>query len=736
MKTTPKTLMILLFVPAEVWAQQCSVDPLARYTLLGGSASDRRIHITADTSQATDTSAEFSGNIEVVFGEHFLFAPHLRFNRENATIYGDEGAIYGFREYALEAQTGEFNIDSRVGQFNDIRYFIATNSAGGIAESIHSNTLERVEHLENVTYTTCERKQPTWYLRAKNMDLNHKTGRGVAHNITIHVKDTPVMYLPYFGFPLDDRRQTGFLLPRVGGGGDTGIEATIPYYFNLAPNYDATLSFRPMSKRGLMMIGETRYLQKKHSGELKLEYVPYDFEEEEDRWAYNITHRSNPLPGWSTALHLQDVSDINYLDDFQSRIDLEQSYSYLENYAILAYNRPDWHFMARWQDFVLVNDDLSVYDEPYSRMPQFLWEGTHHNFEHNLELYWRGEAVRFDKDDDVTGERYDFDLGVSKEWSTPYAFLRPQASFRGTYYTLHDIEQARDFPVKDNNISRALPTFSLDTGLFFERNIHWGEQSYLQTLEPRLFYLYTPYHDQSDIPLFDTTEPHPSWDWLFLRNRFVGTDRIADANQLTTTISTRIIDEYSGQERFKLSLGQIMYFDDREVRLKGKEIQSDSRSELIVEAAYQIDRHWQLRGMTLWDSYDNKNERSIMDLRYNLDEDRLLNLAHYYDREEYEQLDFSGVWRLNPQWRSFFRYNYSLRHDRSLDALLGIEYNDCCWAFRLVGRNYRDEPLDENDSFSVMFEFVFKGLSNVGSHSSRALQDAIPGYRPLAEETK
>ncbi len=566
---------------------------------------------------------------------------------------------------------------------------------------------------------------------SKKLTIDHNKDRGVARNLTFHIKGVPAFYLPYFSFPTTSARQSGFLIPSASSTDSRGLELAIPYYWNIAPDKDATITLRPITKRGIMTQAEYRFLTEKQYGVFAGTWLPNDSKSDYgSRWSASIDHRYQFNDRWHSELLYQRVSDEDYIEDFEDGFTLYDDW-YLESYVSVIGNTDFGDVLLRVQDYQKVNSAIGNDDAPYSRLPQLSYSQSWNKNGFNFNL--NGEAVRFYKEKTGAAMRLDSELGASYRFTETYGYLEPKLSIQATHYNLD-----KDFSTITtlNSTTRVLPTFSLDGTLIFEREINWGDSSWTQTIEPRLFYLYTPYKDQSDIPLFDTSESSRSWNWLFARNRFTGRDRIGDANQLTTAVTTRFYNNEDGQEKLRLSLGQIQYFDDRQVSLSGNTIATRSSSVLVGEGAYQIDRHWDVYALAFWDADTHHNERDIVNLRYRLDADRYVNLSHSYSRDSYDQFTLSGGWRINPQWRAFARQDYSALYKQPFNTLLGVEYDDCCWAWRLVGKHYRESPDSKESHNAVYLEFVLKGLGNMGSRSGSILSEEIQGFSPLKEERR
>ena len=721
---------VFLWIPVGAEALQCVADPLAVFTELGGDPNDKEIHVRADNSDGDYRRADFSGSVEMHQGDKHLFAPELTYRHEEGKADLERGGVISSPQGAIEGVKGHYDSEAQTASFEDAEYFLhgKQQAAVGSAKSARFDRKNNRDDFSEATWTTCPRLHPAWHLKARTLMLDHNRERGVARDMTLRIGKVPVFYLPYFSFPISSARQSGFLIPSAGSSEERGLEVSIPYYWNIAPNQDATFTFRPMTKRGVMVEGEYRYLGEKQEGTLYGALLANDRKSRHHRrWSWRGTHQFHFNDQWHTDILHQQVSDTDYVKDLTTDFNLYDEW-YLERHATLHGNTDYGRIMLRAQDYQRIDSSVREADKPYSRMPQLTYNHTIHNG--NWRYDFSGEAVHFRKDELGGATRLSGEASVAYRAEAAYGYLEPQISANYSHY---DYSSRKD-NLRGRKHDRFLPTFSLDGKLNFERNFHWQNENWTQTLEPRLYYLYTPYQDQSDIPNFDSDERSLSWNWLFARNRFIGGDRIGDAHQLTTSISSGFYHNNDGQEKLRLSFGQIQYFKDRRVQLGNKATEKQGRSLLVGEGLYQIDQHWRLYGLTYWDTQNHRNGRDVISLDYRLDNDRIINLAHHYGKDDYNQTTLSAIWRINPQWRLFYRSDYSIRHHRHFNNVAGIEYNDCCWAWRLAGKNWRDKPTDNKKHSAIYLEFVLKGLGNMGSRSGRMLQKEIHGFTPLAEE--
>ncbi len=718
--------LFLLFPFASLAASQCSSDKLASYTL-GTEIIDNLVHVDADKAKMTPEWGHLQGNVVAKRGQEVFYTDKLDYQRQKQQILSESELTYGRPGLAVRSQSTDYSLLNNEGVFKEVEYYIGNQNANGQADRLQVNRDKQIEDLTEATYTTCSRTNPAWFLKAGDLHLDHKLDIGIAKNVTFRVADIPVMYLPYFSFPLSDSRKTGFLTPKVGSSSSRGFELTTPFYINIAPNHDATLYPQLMSERGVMLGGEYRYLLTHLNGYAKGAYLK-DRKAKDTRWAFKTEHTYTPTNNLTISTLYQKVSDKSYVKDLVDNVDLSDD-KFLPSYLKASYRlSPNYNINAEAKTYQVVDKDYTEKNKPYEVLPRVRGKGRW-TLGNNFFLSSDTEFVNFDKKNQVAGVRFDEKLQLSYNFKNSYSFIKPSASYRFSSYHLRD--QGKNKPSK---IQRSVPTFTVDTGLYFDRQGSWLGKNVTQSLEPRLFYLYTPYEKQSDIPNFDSAVVSSSYSAMFLDNRFNGKDRIGDANQLTTAISTNFTDNDTGKELASFSVGQIQYFQDRKVAFNGK-VADSSRSNVIAEARASVTDDVKVRGLLHYDTDDRETEKSIIGVTYNPEADKSVNFSHLYDKDDYEQLDVSGVWKLNDTWRVFGRWHYSVEYEKTLDALAGVEYAKCCWAARLVGRQKRKSATSkEEPENSIYFEFVLNGLGKLGNSAGSVLQNVIPNYQPLSYE--
>ncbi|TNF37438.1 MAG: LPS-assembly protein LptD, partial [Gammaproteobacteria bacterium] len=517
------------------------------------------------------------------------------------------------------------------------------------------------------------------------------------------------------------------LMPGFGTSGSSGFEMSIPWYWNIAPNQDATFTPNYLRKRGTRLITNYRYLTHSSRGEVDVEYLDNDALLDMERYLIKYNNHSDIGQSVDFDITASDVSDIHYFDDLGSSISLS-NITHLERTARLSWYGESWQAGVLAQNYETIDDTIAITSRPYRRLPQITLTGRDDLFDDQLLWSVSSEWVDFQHDSDAktTGQRFDIYPRFSLPFTGNAWFVTPSVGWRLTRYDVMD-ETQTPLDIEDRSLSIA----SLDSGLFFERDIADGK--YVQTLEPRLFYLNIPFEDQSAIPLFDTGVAAFSFSQLFRENRFNGIDRIGDANQLTIAISSRLLKKQHGDELLSLNLGQIFYYDDRRVQIDNSVVNSN-RSNLISELRSTIN-NWSTRFTVQWDPEQDKTDQRGMQIKYQSQGNRIVNLGYRFRRDpvdetnNLEQTDFSFIWPVTSVYSLLGRWNYSLTEERDIEALFGIEYDSCCWAMRIVGQRYLKD--DNSHDASLMLQLIFKGLGSVtDKQTTTTLKNAILGYQP------
>ncbi|XSB69741.1 LPS-assembly protein LptD [Xanthomonas translucens pv. undulosa] len=696
--------------------------------------------IVGDKLSGTTTLPNYDGNVALKRGDQFMGTDSLRVDTETGNYIAEGHVRYQDSSIRMVADRAEGNQDTDTHKITNIRYQLIERRGNGKADSV--DLQGALGQMHRSTYTTCDPSQVVWELHAPEIDVDNDEGFGTARNAVLNIYNVPILYAPWFKFPIDDRRTSGFLFPAIGLSGRNGFDYMQPYYLNLAPNYDATLYPRYMSSRGFMLGSEFRYLYDGGKGELQSTYMPDDRLRDKDRGKFEYQGYHNLDSHWQARASVAWVSDERYTEDFSNRL-LGNSVSNLQSTVGVYGTGETWTagLMAdRWQltDYTLTEDAL-----PYNRQPRafFNWDQSFGNY---FEAGLYSEAVRFVHDDvhekrtDGTYERTGVTtdkpggtrLDLKPYLSMPLAgaawFLKPTVAWRYTTYQL-DKDLAATLG-GDTSPTRSLPITTVDAGLYFDRDATFGDTSYLQTLEPRLFYLYTPYRNQDDLPIFDTREFTFSWGQLFRDSRYTGADRQNDANQMTLALSSRLLRQDDGKEKLSVSLGQILYFNDSLVSLPGSNTSiQQGKSAWIADANYMLNDRWTMGATYQWDPKYRRKDLASFRTRYLLPGDGIINVSYRFRRDLLEQTDVSVLYPINPTWSLVGRHYYSLQDSKPLEIIAGVQWDSCCLAVRALARRYvRNREGDLDTAFQV--EFVLKGLSSLGQDTDRVLRRAILGY--------
>ncbi len=725
---------LLLFLPViigtKAWAAaQCQVNSLEKFTK-EVPQTDNLTHVIADQSVVTKEMAKLTGNVVTRRADEVLYTEKINYDRINEVIHSPSKLIYGRPSLAFKAEESKYSLQTTQGDFKTIEYLVGGRQANGKAQSLHIDRKRKIEDLKEVTYTTCDPDNPDWYLKAKDLRLDHNNDIGIARHATFRIADIPVLYLPYFSFPISDARKTGFLFPYGTFSSEKGLDVSLPYYINIAPNQDATLVPRILNRRGLLLGTEYRYLFSDIQGRFAGTYLSRDRKTGKTRWSFNSQHSYQPNDRFNISASYQRVSDTDYLNDFNGTMGLGSD-NYLKSYITANYLlTPNYRIQGKIQQYQVANSKYTKSSRPYTILPSISGKGQW-SLGNNFTFSTDTDITNFKKEKTVSGIRLNQELALTYLFRNSFAFVEPQLKHRFTYYSLKN-----QGPNRENHITRSIPTFSINSGLYFDRQTSWFGHSASQSLEPRLYYLYTPYKKQNKIPNFDSSLISTSYSSLFLDNRFNGKDRIGDANQLATALTSTYTDNETGRELGHFAVGQIQYFQNRRVSLNGS-IANASRSDIFASARFRASDRLSFTGAATRNTKTDHTIKSSLGATYRKSADKVLRLSHAYDDNNYKQVDFSGVWRLNDSWRSFWRWNYSLQYNKTSDVILGLEFADCCWGIRVVGRHQREDLTGkEKPENSIFIEFVLNGLGNIGNSTSDLLNDAIPSYRPISYEGK
>ncbi len=664
------------------------------------------------------------GDVRIERADQLLRTGSLEYDTASGAYRVESPMTYQDSGLLLSAQSGSGNLQTGTADLEGVRYQFLGSRGNGQAGRVQLLDPER-SRMERMRFSTCDIDDPDWELRARRIDIDQEKGIGTARGATLRFLGVPLLYIPYGQFPIDERRKSGLLLPTISRSNNGGVDFMLPYYLNLAPNYDLTLSPRIISERGYMMGAEFRYLMAPgHNGQVYGTYLPDDEKYSDSRGYFEWRHYSRLSPQWWFNADIRQVSDDRYFEDFGDSLSIAAT-SVLPSRAGV-YGRGNWWDAAITLDAYKITDPLiPSAAEPYRRLPRITFDASE-TFGAGLEAGVDSELVRFDKNDGPQqGTRLDLYPYIAMPVERAGWFVRPELGWRQTHYD-YDLGQG------SRSASRGLPIFSLDSGLVFERPVNWFGRDWLQTLEPRLYYLNVPYEDQSQLPVFDTQALTFGVGQLFRTNRFVGADRQGDANQATLAVSSRLLDASDGRERLSATLGQIRYFRDQRVQLPNVPAMDHSASAYVAEVDMRLSDDWYAAVGTQWNPETSRTDLSSFRLQKRLGERGVVNFAYRYRRNFLEQVDTSALYALNDRWRLIGRWNWSIRDSASLEALAGLEYESCCYAVRLLGRHYVRNVEGERSN-AIYLEVELKGLGALGRKSEDLLRRAILGYSRYGE---
>ena len=656
--------------------------------------------------------AQASGHVELFRADQHLATELIFYDPENREITMPVAVSYEDQQVWVRGEKAHYSFDNESGRFSTIDYGLTGSSANGSAdwiELIGGHTSQ----LHGIVYTTCPGKHPEWELSARELELRHDKGIGVALGAKLKFKGIPILYFPWFTFPIDDRRKSGFLYPSFGNTNDNGFEFGIPWYWNIAPNHDATFEPRYFANRGFMLSGEYRFLTAKTHGLLDFDYMPDDRKTGDQRYYYRFQHRATPLKRWRTTLVLERVSDDQYFLDFGTSL-FQASRQFLRSNATMNGAGHYWNFEITADDFQIIDENIKPINEPYRRLPRLAFWIDRPLFRSGFSFGLDSELVYFDRNIGTTGARFDLNPKVYWDHFASWGFIKPGLGYRYTAYALDQVDSA-----PNDSPDRGMVIASVDAGLFFDRLTHGGSN---QTLEPRLFYLYVPYENQDDLPDFDTGEFTFGFSQLFNTNRFSGADRQGDANQLSIALTTRTFNGENGQEQWRLSFGQIFYFESQRVQLDVQPEMEESLSPFIAELTWQpIKRLNTVAGLQYdWD--ENRIGVGSIGLRWSGKKGERIGFEYRFRRDQVDQFDIRIFWPINERWKVLSRINYSLADNDILEIQGGVEYESCCWAVRTVLRRYlKNSDGDFRDG--IFLELNLKGLASLGTRTQELFQN-------------
>ncbi|MCW8983214.1 MAG: LPS assembly protein LptD [Gammaproteobacteria bacterium] len=706
------TLLCISHSSVGATADECEIKPFPainsqELNKRNTPLADDETLMSADQMSREGEVITLQGDARLINNQQRISADELIYDQPNDNVNLKDRVNYQTDSFLLQSDSGEFHPDQNSGTFENNLFQLPEYSASGSAKTI---TIVDEQHsdLKGVSYSTCPPENRAWEMSASTMELDQESNTGEAYNVTLRFKNIPFLYLPYINFALEGRK-TGLLSPTIVSSDRNGTDIAIPWYWNIAPQYDATITPRFIQKRGTMLMSEYRFLTPYGGGEINLDYLPGDNAlSDNSRHFSRFSHRYAE-DGWYGSVNINSVSDDNYLNDLGNSI-VDEGSARLEQRIEHGYRNATLNLKLNLQSY----QELTA-STIYRRLPQLTiaWNPV---LDSDLNFSLNTEWTRFNHESTakVTGRRLDIKPTLSYPIESASGFIRPKLTLRHTRYQLDN---------NSANPSRSLPILSLDSGLFFDRYFQLGKAAYQQTLEPRLYYLYSPYVDQDSYPNFDTSTVAFSWNQLFQDNRFSGADRQIDANQVSLAVSSRFIESSSGIERLRLSAGKIVTLSDPQVDL-GTLWSGSNYENLIAEIAFRPHSEWLINHNQ---QFTPKGESTLRTTTVSHTSSQYGRATLSYRKDDSTNLlqsDLNANLKLNHRWHLIGRRLHDINQQQTLDAILGFEYESCCWIGRLVTRNeWKSDTMKLERSY--LFNIELKGLGRVGQDIESILGSGI-----------
>ncbi len=749
-------------LPSNPWALYCGKREEYRGSDFLLSPADRSVREKAPLEIESDYGelhggevATFTGAARVTRADQSLYGDLVSRHATADTLSASGNVSYQEKGMTFSSDSGFLDLGTDQGVMRNSQFIISTVPARGTSRVTYFDSKD-LSRYEQFSYTACPPGDRDWMMHADKVKINKETGQGTAQHAWMEFKGVPFFYTPYMSFPVDDRRQSGLLAPSFGYSRFRGFDLTVPYYFNLAPNYDLTAWVRGASTRGALLHGEFRYLTPYNQGRLVAEIVPNDAlgqANTESDVVPGVT-KTNTVRGeagfldnawlaenFRTHVDLNYVSDTNYLNQWGNQLALID-FAYVRSNATATYTGSNYGVISTVDVFQTIDPSIPEQSRPYFRLPALNAYYGDSIGSTGVAYQANGELVNFYHDVNVDGQRLNLRPRLLYPMRSSAGYLTPSLTLQMTQYALQNQQ-----PGLSTSPNRTLPIASIDSGLFFERDVSIGSNTYTHTLEPRLFYVYIPYQNQDDLPLFDTINYDFNATQLFRENRFTGGDRLGDANQVTLALTSRLADQTSGRDRVRATIGEIYYFRPRKVNLPGFEQQSGMLSNVIAEVTTLLTDRWSLNVGGQVNPYGGQFERRQVALHYGDADNNLFNIGYLYlnqpDNQDF-QVDLVDTSARLPipwteGWHAIGRWQYSLLNQTTLEAFVGLEKETCCWRFTMVGRRYINNitttgtpnsgDFTANANTGVFAQFELKGLARLGDQLEKLLYRSIRGYR-------
>ena len=683
-------------------------------------ANPETIQLEAGRLESTfgaSPTATMSGGVMLRRDTKLMSADSARYDPLYKALHLEGGVHYEDPYTQIHSNSAEFAYGNGRIRFEGAEFSIGASNGRGAADTLEINQDGKLT-LDGVEYTTCPPGSEDWLMQGKSIVLDTKKGVGTAKGMQLKFKGIPILYAPYLSFPIGNARKSGVLTPEIGSSGRSGNEIRVPWYWNIAPNYDAMITPRLLTNRGVQLATEFRYLTERNKGVIAADYLPDDDIINAARHQFRFQHLTLFGNGWRNQINLREVSDSQYYEDLGGSLSVS-SITHLNRNIRFDYYSPNFSMLGQVQDYQTIDDAIAADQQPYRRLPQILINGSW-----DMPLGFRfgidGEVVNFDRNVGVTGWRFNVAPKLELPITRPGWFVTPAVMMDYTRYKLKNI-----LPGAQTNLTRTIPITSLDTGLILERSMKNSNR--VQTIEPRLLYVHIPQRDQDNLPIFDTITPDMNLVQLFRKNRYLGIDRIGDTDHISVGITTRILNLSTGRELMSATIGQTRYLSDRTVRLSDPTMTTTETSDYIAQLRFLLFKNVNFDFGHQWGSGVEDMTKSEARLQYRPADNKILNLAYRFRRDSLKQGDLSWSWPIASRWNFVGRYNFSFRDQEVLEQFFGLEYESCCWGLRLVSRRHISTRDGTRDS-SFGLQLVLKGMTSVGTAADKLLERGILGY--------
>jgi LPS-assembly protein len=748
----------------------------ARAQAAVATTQDEPVFIEADNLTGTQKNrVEATGNAILTKSDQSIRADRLLYNQETSDAEGSGSVVVEQKGSTMSGPYAKLNMDTHAGYMEQPVFYLKETDGHGSGDMMHIQDKQHYS-LDNANYTTCPADNLDWFLKMDELEIDRVEQVGIAHNAWVEFMNVPILYSPWMDFPLGDQRKSGFLSPIMGGSTKGGSELTMPYYWNIAPNYDATFSPRLMQKRGIMLNNEFRYMGTDYLGEVHADVLPNDTLTKTNRTRFGLKHNQMLGGGFTGSVNYNHVSDNAYYRDLANVVNVSTQVNLLQD-ASVNYGAGWWNSSVRLQRYQTLQDPLAPVAVPYARLPQFTLNAAQ-NYD-GANVGFAGEYVSFSHPTALNGQRLVFIPSVSYPLiSRPAYYLTPKVTLHNTQYMMGSNNAAG---LRDS--SRTLPMFSLDGGMAFERSISLFGDGYLNTLEPRAYYVYVPYQKQDQLPVYDSVQAPFSFAQMFTENRFIGNDRVGDANQITLAVTSRFLGEDTGTEHLKLMLGERFSFSTPQVNLVAPTT-TTNKSDILLAASGRVTSAWSFESELQYSPALSLVQHYNVMARYRPESGKVLNLGYRFVSNSLgalipgvvtatgttvvngvvypttfgvpfttiggnsysvaspalRQINISGQWPLSSHWHAVGQWNYSFLDSRLLSGIAGLEYQESCWTLRMVAQSFTAgtvltaagaKPVN-NTGFYVQLEL--NDLVKVGSDPLILLKRSVPGYTNLNDK--